>query len=118
MRAMLFDIFGVFMFRVTFFLMRIIRNIFLTILINIFHRSIKLNDAVNDALIDTVKVIIVDNKGVSINEIIKGTGKSNATVKRYLQILKTIGLIEFKGAAKSGKYFITIKALTKMNKNK
>jgi len=32
------------------------------------------------------------------------TSKSNATVKRYLNILKTIDLIEFKGAAKTGKF--------------
>ncbi len=46
------------------------------------------------------------------------TGKSNATAKRYLQILKTTGLIEFKGAAKTGKYFTISKALTKKNKKK
>ena len=52
--------------------------------------------------------------GVSINEVMEKTGKSNATVKRYLQILKTIKLIEFKGSAKTGKYFIAPKAVIKM----
>ncbi len=74
------------------------------------------SDTVNDALIDAVKAIIADDQGVSINEVMRKTGKSNATVKRYLQILKTIDLIEFKGAAKTGKYSITPKALTKINK--
>ncbi len=67
------------------------------------------SDAVNDTLIDTVKIVLANNKGVSINEIMKNTGKSNASVKRYLQILKAIDLIEFKGSAKTGRYFITNK---------
>ena len=41
-------------------------------------------------------------------------GKSNATVKRYLQILKTIGLVEFIGTPKTGKYYINPSALSKM----
>ena len=53
---------------------------------------------------------------MQINEIMKKTGKSNATVKRYLQILKTINLIEFKGAAKIGKYFLTKIAINKIAK--
>jgi DNA-binding IclR family transcriptional regulator len=59
-------------------------------------------------------VIVTSDKGVSINEIMNKTGKSNATVKRYLQILKTINFIEFKGAAKTGKYYITQEALAKL----
>ena len=74
------------------------------------------SDAVNDAISDAVKAIIVNNKGVSINEIMSKIGKSNAQVKRYLQILRTIHLIEFKGAAKTGKYFITPYALAKIKK--
>jgi DNA-binding IclR family transcriptional regulator len=44
------------------------------------------------------------------------TKKSNATVKRYLQILKTIGLIEFRGSAKTGKYYLTNDAIKKLKK--
>ena len=75
-----------------------------------------ISDAVNDALSDAVKSILADEKGVSLNQVMKNTGKSNATVKRYLQILKTIDLVEFKGSAKTGKYFITKKVLAKMKK--
>jgi ATP-dependent DNA helicase RecG len=76
------------------------------------------SDAVNDALNDAVKTIASTDKGVSINEVMQKTGKSNATVKRYLQLLKAINLIEFKGSAKTGKYYITTKAFTKMKKKK
>ncbi|HNW90776.1 MAG TPA: hypothetical protein PKN48_14040 [Bacteroidales bacterium] len=76
------------------------------------------SDAVNDALIDAVKAIIANNNGVPINEVMNKTGKSNATVKRYLQILKTIDFIEFKGAAKTGKYYMTRTALHKIQKKK
>jgi len=76
------------------------------------------SDAVNDAVNDAVKVIMADDKGVSINDVMSKTGKSNATVKRYLQILKTIEFIEFKGAAKTGKYLISSKAAAKLIKTK
>ncbi len=35
------------------------------------------------------------------------TGKSNATVKRYIQVLREINFIEFIGAAKTGRYYLT-----------
>jgi hypothetical protein len=36
----------------------------------------------------------------------EGTEKSHRTVKRYLQTLKILNLIEFQGAAKTGKYYL------------
>jgi len=42
------------------------------------------------------------------------TGRSNATVKRYLQILRVIGFVEFRGASKTGRYYITEEALNKI----
>ena len=72
-----------------------------------------ISDTVNDALIDAVKVIKT-NKSASILEIMESTGKSNATAKRYLQILREVGLVEFKGAAKTGKYHLTAKAERKL----
>jgi len=68
-----------------------------------------ISDAVIDAVIDAVKVIKT-NKSASILEIMESTGKSIATAKRYLQILREIGLVEFKGATKTGKYYLTAKA--------
>jgi len=46
------------------------------------------------------------------------TGKSNATVKRYLQVLREISLIEFKGAAKTGRYYLTDNAVKKIKPKK
>ncbi|WP_269240004.1 hypothetical protein [Flavobacterium limnophilum] len=47
------------------------------------------------------------DNGVGINEIMGVTNKSNATVKRYLQLLKAIQAIEFRGSVKTGKYYLT-----------
>jgi DNA-binding IclR family transcriptional regulator len=45
------------------------------------------------------------------------TGKSNATVKRYLQLLRQINFIDFKGASKTGRYYLTNQVQNKL-KNK
>lgn len=77
-----------------------------------------LNETVNYSLIEALKVIILANKkGASINDIMSKTGKSNATVKRYLHKLKALHLAEFKGAAKTGKYYINEKVKSKININ-
>ncbi len=65
------------------------------------------NDAVSGGLSGVVKSVNQSDTGVSINELIESIGKSHRTVQRYLQILKTLDLIEFKGAAKTGKYYLT-----------
>jgi len=84
------------------------------------HPDFIVNDAVNDAvnrriittkvkeaLIDTIKVIADQEYGASINDIMHATSKSNATVKRYLQLLREINLIEFRGSPKTGRYNLT-----------
>lgn len=76
------------------------------------------SDAVNDALIDAVNTIIKLNDGASIKDIMDATGKSNATVKRYLQVLREINFIEFKGAAKIGRYYLTNQAEKKIKSKK
>jgi len=73
-----------------------------------------ISDTVSNALYDAVNFILANNEGVSINEIMKKIGKSNATVKRYLRILKILNLVEFRGSAKTGKYFLTQKAKRKI----
>jgi ATP-dependent DNA helicase RecG len=74
------------------------------------------SDAVSDTLIDIVNHLATNEEGVSITELIKKTNKSSATVKRYLQTLKAARLIEFKGAAKTGKYFVNKSVLGKIKK--
>jgi ATP-dependent DNA helicase RecG len=76
------------------------------------------SDTVNDALIDTVNTITIFKDGASIKDIMDATGKSNATVKRYLKVLREIGLIEFRGAAKTGKYYLTANAIKKIKPKK
>lgn len=76
------------------------------------------SDAVSDALIDAINAIIKLNDGASIKDIMDATGKSNATVKRYLQVLREIKLIEFKGAAKTGRYCLTNQAERKIRGKK
>ena len=72
------------------------------------------SDAVSDAVNELVKTISKEDKGFSIKDVMAITGKSNATSKRYLQLLKEIGIIEFKGSAKIGKYFIQKEFLKKL----
>ena len=76
------------------------------------------SDAVSDALIDAVNTIIKLNDGASIKDIMDATGKSNATVKRYLQVLREINYIEFKGSAKTGRYYLTNQAEKKIKSKK
>ena len=74
------------------------------------------NDAVNDGLIGVVNLVNQSDNGVSINGLIESIGKSHRTVQRYLQILKTLDLIEFKGASKTGKYYLTKKMKEKLKR--
>lgn len=71
-------------------------------------------DAVSDTLTDAVRTIVANDKGTSITQIMERTGKSNAQVKRYLQTLKALDLIEFRGAPKTGKYYLTKKLKLKL----
>lgn len=73
-----------------------------------------INSNVIDGLIDITKAVHKAVKGASINDLIKATNKSRRTVQRYIQILKTLELIEFQGAPKTGKYFLTKKMIAKL----
>ncbi len=57
-------------------------------------------------LIEIIKLLANKKEGTSINEIMGINSKSSRTIQRYLQILKKISLIEFKGSAKTGKYYL------------
>ncbi|MDR1884036.1 MAG: hypothetical protein LBR26_14840 [Prevotella sp.] len=69
-----------------------------------------LNDVVNDAAIDTLKIIEANKDGVTSKSIVSQIDRSLASVDRYLKILRKIDLIEFKGASKSGRYFLKEKS--------
>jgi ATP-dependent DNA helicase RecG len=92
--------------------------------------GVKLNDGVNDGLIDgvndglidrvsdgvraeLVKIVHVVQKqnGCNAADIAKAIKKAKPTTERYIKILRTIGLIEYKGSAKTGGYYITEKLM-------
>lgn len=76
------------------------------------------NDAVNSGLSDVATRIYNQNEGTTIKELIDAVGKSHRTIQRYLQILKTINFVEFRGAAKTGRYFLTDNTLKKIKRRK
>ena len=80
----------------------------------IFKRSISIkNDTVNDTVHDTVNSkeqevlnIIKHYQGLNSSKIAELINKSIPTAKRYLNSLVKLGLIEFRGAQKTGGYYI------------
>ena len=76
------------------------------------------NDGVNDEVSETAKTILVkivkiinSRQGVKTSEIATEINKSEPTVRRYIKILVDIGIVEFKGAYKTGGYFLTFKSV-------
>lgn len=70
------------------------------------------NDTVNDTANDTVnskeqEVLDIINQypGLNSSKIAELIGKSTSTAKRYLNSLVRLGIIEFRGAQKTGGYF-------------
>ncbi len=82
-------------------------------------------DGVNDGVIDGVNdgvrkevirltILILTNEGAKTLIIAAKRGKSKPTIERYLRIAKKVGIIEFKGAPKTGGYFLTPKMKEKI----
>jgi ATP-dependent DNA helicase RecG len=79
-----------------------------------------IDDGVSDGLIDGVTdgvrieiIRIVEliriKEGVNALDIATRRGKSKPTIERYLRTAKEVGIIEFKGAPKTGGYYFTEK---------
>ena len=69
------------------------------------------NDIVNDTINENEQAILnllVTAPGLNASEISKYINKSLRTTMRYIKILQDKGLIEFKGAPKTGGYYILI----------
>lgn len=66
--------------------------------------------------IEVVNSIIDKENGAIIKDLMNKIGKSKATLKRYLLILKTIDIVEIKGTTRNGRYFIKKDALIKLKK--
>lgn len=84
-----------------------------------------IDDGVNDGVIDGVNdgvrkevirltILILTNEGAKTLNIAAKRGKSKPTIERYLRIAKKVGIIEFKGAPKTGGYFLTPKMKEKI----
>lgn len=84
-----------------------------------------LDDGVNDGLIDGVtdgvrieiiKIVelIIGKEGVNAMDIATKRGKSKPSIERYLRTAKEVGIIEFKGAPKTGGYYLTEKMKEKL----
>lgn len=77
-------------------------------------------DGVSDGVSDGVRVeiikiveLIMAKEGVNALDIATKRGKSKPTIERYLRTAKEVGIIEFKGAPKTGGYYLS----TKMKKH-
>jgi len=79
-----------------------------------------IDDGVSDGLIDGVsdgvkveiiKIVelILTKEGANALDIATKRGKSKPTIERYLRTAKEVGIIEFKGAPKTGGYYLTKK---------
>jgi ATP-dependent DNA helicase RecG len=69
-------------------------------------------DGVNDGLrIEIIRIVelIRIKEGVNALDIATKRGKSKPTIERYLRTAKEVGIIEFKGAPKTGGYYLTEK---------
>lgn len=76
-----------------------------------------INGALSDATINelvNVLRIIHNQKGINRIELIERIGKAKTTIERYLKILKENNLIEYRGAKKTGGYFLSEYALDKL----
>lgn len=84
-----------------------------------------IDDGVNDGVIDGVSdgvraeiirvvELIITKEGVNVLDIATKRGKSKPTLERYLRTAKEVGIIEFKGAPKTGGYYLTKKMQSKI----
>ena len=53
-------------------------------------------------------------EGANALDIATKRGKSKPSIERYLRTAKEVGIIEFKGAPKTGGYFLTKKMQSKV----
>jgi ATP-dependent DNA helicase RecG len=76
-----------------------------------------LNGTLNEALKnDLTKILelIQQQSGITQSNIIKEIKKGRSTIFRYLNILKSNGLVEYRGSKKTGAYHLTEKAKKKL----
>jgi ATP-dependent DNA helicase RecG len=69
--------------------------------------------AVRNGMIAVVDAIM-NKKEIRANMIAKKLSLSVSTIERYIDLLKKIGLVEYKGAPKTGTYYLTDKMKSKL----
>jgi len=68
-----------------------------------------ISDGVKEEIVSIVD-LITNNEGINTINIVAKTGnKSKPSIERYLKLARDLEIIEFKGAAKTGGYFLTEK---------
>jgi ATP-dependent DNA helicase RecG len=75
-----------------------------------------INGTINDGIknIYAVFEMVNEKPGINMIELISKTGKGKTTVHRYVSILKDNEIIEYKGARKTGGYYLTNNAIEKL----
>lgn len=75
-------------------------------------------DGISDGVIKEIIAIInlLENKeGINTDDIVeKIGGKSKPTIERYLKIARDLNIIEFRGASKTGGYYLTEKMMREL----
>lgn len=81
--------------------------------------SAKIYDAANDAVKSRLKkelLEIIKKNGLTLPQLMKNYSIRRATAQRDMKILRSVGLVSFVGAPKTGKYMITEKFEPILNK--
>ena len=63
------------------------------------------NEGINKAVIETY-TLIKNNPGINTPQIVSLTGKGDATIERHIAVLKKKQMIEHRGSAKTGGYYV------------
>ena len=81
-----------------------------------------INDGVIDGVSDGVRIeiikiveLILAKEGANALDIAYKRGKSKPQIERYLRTAKEVEIVEFKGAPKTGGYYLTKKLLDNLN---
>ena len=67
---------------------------------------IRLSNIEQQKTLDSIIVFISHNPGCKLHDVQSNIGKSTATIKRYIQLLKENGIITYEGSLKTGGYKI------------
>lgn len=67
-----------------------------------------LSDGVKKELIEIIK-LLKNEEGINTDDIVEHIGKSKPTVERYLKTARDLEMVIFKGASKTGGYYLTVK---------